>query len=169
MKVLRVIEKFIRAVSILDGFIVVALMLMINADIILRALGKSITGGVEIATIVVPVIVFLGVGYTALKEMHIRVDIFKGWPYMDRVTNFLCIVTLAVIGYFCLVQGFQVKSLGTASTVLRIPRWPVVMVTAFGMFMVTLAMILNEIKAYSRLITSRKNRGPELSRESDAE
>jgi TRAP-type C4-dicarboxylate transport system permease small subunit len=158
MKILRIIaagiEKFIKAVSILDGFLIIALMIVIGVDIVMRIFGKSITGSVEIATACVPVIVFLGAGYTALQEMHIRVDIIKRWPHMDRVTNLICIAVIGVLGYYCGVQALQVKALAASSTVLHIPRWPLVMLTSFGMIMVAVAMILNEIKAYINIIAS---------------
>jgi len=158
MKIIRAIEKFIHAVSIFDGFLIIALMLMIAVDIVLRMLGSSVTGSVEIATMIVPILVFLGVGYTALKEMHIRVDIFRRWPHMDRVTNLMCIVIIAAIGVYCVRQAMQIYSIGTASTILRIPRWPFVMTTAFGMFMVSIAMILNEIKAYILIFQKHKEK-----------
>ncbi|MCL1828547.1 MAG: TRAP transporter small permease [Oscillospiraceae bacterium] len=154
-KIIGAIEKFIKAVSILDGYIILAMMLMICVDIVMRVMGTSITGSVEITTMAVPVIVFFGVGYTALQGMHIRVDIIKRWPHIDRFTSLLSIVVIAVIGYFCVVQAIQVYNLSTSSTILHIPRWPFVLITAFGMFMVVLAMILNEIKIYTDILRQR--------------
>lgn len=167
--IIRALEKFIKAVSIFDGFLIIALMLMIGVDIVLRMFGKSITGSVEIATMIVPVIVFLGVGYTALQEMHIRVDIIKRWPNLDRFTNLLCIVAIICVGYHCCVQAMQVKDLATSSTILQIPRWPFVLVTGFGMFMVSLAMLLNEIKAWINIFQNRKNKKLGISPAPDAE
>ena len=169
MKIIKAIEKFVHAVSILDGFLIIALMLMITVDIILRILGSSITGSVEIATMIVPILVFFGVGYTALQEMHIRVDIFKRWPHMDRITNLLCIAVIAAIGYYCVLQAIQVHSIATSSTILRIPRWPFVLTTAFGMFMVTLAMVLNEIKAYIKIFQKHRDKNSALSPTTDFE
>ena len=169
MKIIRAIEKFVSAVSILDGFLIIALMLMIAVDIAMRMLGSSITGSVEIATMIVPVIVFFGVGYTALQEMHIRVDIFKRWPHMDRVTNLMCIAAVAVIGVCCVRQAIQVHNIATSSTILRIPRWPFVLTTSFGMFMVALAMILNEIKAYIKIFQKHKEKKSAFSPAADFE
>lgn len=163
MKIIGAIEKFVHAVSIFDGILILALMLMITVDIVMRMFGSSVTGSVEIATMIVPVIVFFGVGYTALKEMHIRVDIFKRWPHMDRVTNLICIAGIAAIGFYCVRQTVQIYSIGTSSTILRIPRWPFVMTTAFGMFMVTIAMILNEVKAYIKIFQTFKEKRTLLS------
>jgi TRAP-type C4-dicarboxylate transport system permease small subunit len=156
--VMRAIESFIKAVSILDGFLIVALVLIIAVDIVMRIMGKSINGSVEIVAASVPIIVFLGAGYTALQEMHIRVDIVKRWPHMDRITNLLCIVFIAVIGYYCVIQAFQTKALAASSTILHIPRWPLVLTTGFGMFMVALAMVLNEVRAYINIFLNRKHR-----------
>jgi TRAP-type C4-dicarboxylate transport system permease small subunit len=168
MKIMKAIEKFIKAVSIFDGYLIIAMMLMIGIDIVLRLFGGGIKGSVEIVTACVPVIVFLGVGYTALQEMHIRVDVVK-WHHLDRLMNLICIVALAIVGYYAVLQSLQVKALGTSSTLLSIPRWPIVMVTAFGMFLVAIALILNEIKAYIELFSKKKSSEETAPAESDTE
>ena len=151
MKIFSVLEKTIKNISVTGGYLLTALMLMIDTDVVMRLFGKSITGSVEIVAMSVPVLIFFGVGYTSLMEMHIRVDIIKRWPHMDRVTNLLCIAVTGSVGYYCVRQTFQTMQLSLRSTTLHIPRWPIVLITAIGMFIVVVAMIINEIKAYMRI------------------
>ena len=148
MKIFAAIEKFVKAASILAGFITFGLMLMICIDIVLRLLGKSIIGSVEIVAACVPVIVFMGSAYASLTEMHIRVDIIKRWPHIDRVGNLLCVGAIAISGWYGVTQAMQTRSLGVATTILKMQRWPIMLVTALGMLLVAVAMILNEVKAY---------------------
>ena len=171
MKIIKAIEKFIQFFGTLSGYVIIGMMLLIGVDIVMRLMGKGINGSVEIVTSCVPVIVFLGVGYTALQEMHIRVDVVK-WHHIDRLMNLICIVALIIFGYYTVLAALQAKALGTSSTLLSIPRWPLVMTTAFGMFMVSLALILNEIRHYGELIASRKHKNaapPEIEADSESE
>lgn len=157
MKVMHGIEKFIGAVGVVAGVIIAALASMICVDIVMRYFFlSSITGNVEIIISSVPVIAFLSVGYTMLKEMHIRVDVVKKWPILDRVMNTVCVVFLLIIGYYIAVYAMGVKDIGTVTALLKIPRWPLVLVTSFGMFMVALALIVNEIKRYIQFFADRK-------------
>ena len=158
MKIIGAIEKFIKAASILAGLITIGLMIMICVDIIFRLLGSSIVGSVEIVAMSVPVIVFMGTAYTALTEMNIRVDIIKFWPLMDRVGNLLCIGAIGVSGWYCLMQALQTREIGVATTILKMQRWPVMLVTALGMLLVAVAMILNEVKAYIKIHQKRKGK-----------
>ena len=161
MKIVAAIEKFIKLASILAGVITLGLMIMICIDIILRFLGTSIIGSVEIVAMSVPIIVFMGSAYTALTEMHIRVDIFKRWPHMDRVGNLFCIAAIGVSGWYCILQALQTRTLGVATTILKMQRWPAMLVTALGMLLVAVAMILNEIKAYIAIYQKRKGKKDE--------
>ena len=157
MKVINAIEKFISIVSVISGYIIAALAIMICVDIIMRAMGSGIKGSLEITIASVPFIAFLCVGYTMLKEMHIRVDILKRWPVLDRITNTICIVFFLVLGYYCGEYMLQQFDMGTATTVLHIPRWPIILVTSFGMYLMGVSLILIEIKTYKRLLEARKN------------
>ena len=158
MNIMGVIEKFIALLSTISGYIILGLMLMISVDVVLRILGTSILGSVEIVAMSVPVIVFLGAGYTALNEMHIRVDIIKRWPHMDRFFNLLCIAAIGIIGWYGWGYGLQAKALGIATNIAKIPRWPVMVITSFGMFIIAVAMTLNEIKAYMNIYKAHKEK-----------
>ena len=158
MTVMGVIEKFIALLSTISGCIIMGLMLMIGVDVVMRIFGSSILGSVEIVAMSVPIIVFLGAGYTALTEMHIRVDIIKAWPHMDRFFNLVCIAAIAILAWNGMGLGLQAKALGVATNIAKIPRWPAMVVTSFGMFIIALAMILNEIKAYFNIYMARKEK-----------
>lgn len=147
MKIVNGLGKFITAIAIADAVILIAMMILIGVDIVWRLLGGGVKGGVEIVTMTVPLIVFLGVGYTMLHEMHVRVDVFKV-AWFDRVCNVICIAFMILIACMTWSLAFQTKGLGTSSTILHIPRWPFVLVTSIGFFLVALALVLNEAKHY---------------------
>jgi len=163
MSIMGVIEKFIALLSTIAAFITIGLMVMISIDVILRVLGTSILGSVEIVAMSVPAIVFLAAGYTALTEMHIRVDIIKRWPHMDRFFNILCIAAIGIIAWYGWGYGIQAKALGISTNIAKIPRWPIMLVTAFGMYIIAIAMVLNEIKAYMRIYRAHKDKALHLS------
>ena len=157
MNVIRAVEKFILLLNTISGLIILGLMVLIGIDVVMRILGSSVKGSVEIVAMSVPIIVFLGAGYTALTEMHIRVDMVKRWPQMDRITNLLCIAAIGVMAWYGLEYGLQAKALGIATNIAKIPRWPAMVTTSFGMFIIALAMVLNEIKAYIGIYRARKD------------
>jgi len=158
MKIIRGIEKFFDVVSVINGIIIVALVVMVCIDVVMRSMGSGITGSVEITISSVPVVGALSIGFCMMKEQHIRVDVIRIWPHMDRVTNILCIVFILIIAYYSLDYMSQVQMLGTSSQILRIPRWPLLVITSFGLFSTVLALIVNEIKAYMKILNKRKNK-----------
>ena len=160
-KVFVAIEMFIKAAGILSGLITIGLTLMICIDIVMRVFGTSIIGSVEIISMCVPIIVFMGAGYTALNEMHIRVDVIKRWPHMDRVMNLLCIAAIVISGWYGIEHALQTRSIGITTNILRMQRWPTMLITAIGMLIVAVAMILNEIKAYMRIYQKLKGKNVE--------
>lgn len=158
MKIIKIIEKIISIMSIIGGVIIVIMMLLVCSDILLRQIGRPISGSTEIVISLLVLIVFFGIGYCALQEMHIRVDIIKAFPHLDRFTNFICIAVCIFIGIQCFNTGITAYTMQISSNLLKIPRYPFVLVSSFGMFFVAIAMILNELKAYIKIFAVKKEK-----------
>ena len=84
MKIIKVLEKILSVISIIGGIVLISLMLLVVADILLRQMGVPLSGSTEIVVSLLVMIVFFGVGYCALQEMHIRVDIITACPNLYR-------------------------------------------------------------------------------------
>jgi TRAP-type C4-dicarboxylate transport system permease small subunit len=112
-KVIKFIDWIIMIFGGISGVIMIFLMCFTTCDIFARLFNHPILGSTEVTVVGVAALVFLGFGYCALQEGHIRVDIFKGWPWMDRVTNTIAAVALLVMSYHCFVQGNFVRALTT--------------------------------------------------------
>lgn len=147
-KVIRVIDRVISVFGFIAGSIMIFLMCFTTCDIFARLFNHPILGSTEVTVVGTASLVFLGFGYCALHEGHIRVDIFKGWPWMDRVTNTIAALSLLVIAYQCIVQGNFVLALNNSTQLLKIPKFPFYWASGLGFLLIALALFSLEYKHY---------------------
>jgi TRAP-type C4-dicarboxylate transport system permease small subunit len=145
----RIVRSIIEASGILATLILLVLMMITVCDVLLRALfDKPITGSTEISCMAMVCVVFFGIAWCALKGEHIRVDIIssrlsrKSLIILDSVDNIVTMVLALIIAVQCYSQAMFARQMGLKSLMLAIPRYPFVMVTAFGFFLLFIAMIV---------------------------
>lgn len=141
------VPGWVRAVKVLSTVLVVpagvaclVLMLHVIADVGGRTLfNEPITGTLEISSNWWMVtIVFLGFGYTQLRREHVRATVItemlpQRW---ERVADIAAIALLGVFavamgynGWNAAVDSFEIRE---ASSVFRLPIWPVAFLVPIG-------------------------------------
>jgi hypothetical protein len=76
----------------------------------------------------------------------IRVDIFKGWPFLDDISNIVIVIVCSIMSWRTIIETFSSYSMDVKSSQLDIPNWPFLIIVAFGFFMVAFSAFLLEYK-----------------------
>jgi TRAP-type C4-dicarboxylate transport system permease small subunit len=122
----------------LAGMMVVTLL-----DIIFRVVNQPFKGGMEIVVSLMVCIVFFGVAKCTLEDGMIKIDIFsfgKAKTTVDAINSIITAVLCFIVGWQCFKQSQMAYSMGTVSSLLKIPKWIFQLVSAFGMAGVGLAV-----------------------------
>lgn len=161
-KVEKIIRVIIEASGIVGVVFLLAMMMMTVLDVILRYFfRRPIVGSVEISISLMVCVVFLGIAWCALNDGHISVDIItsklsgRGRSILNGFDNLVTFLLAIVIAWRSLDEALLVKMMDVTSPLLGIPRYPFVLVTAFGFLLLFFATALLFIKN----VTSTKTPG----------
>jgi TRAP-type C4-dicarboxylate transport system permease small subunit len=152
-KVEKIVRWIIEGSGIVGVVILIAMMLMTVADVILRYFfRRPIIGSMEISVALMVCVVFLGIGWCALNDGHISVDIItgklskRGRALLNGFDNFVTMALALMIAWRSFVEALSVKDMEVASPILSIPRYPFVFVTSFGFLLLFFAALILIIK-----------------------
>ena len=155
-------EKIIRLIIEVSGvvgvIILVGMMAVTVADVIGRYFfRRPIIGSMEISIHFMVCVVFLGMGWCALNDGHIRVDIItdklskRGEALLDGFDNLATLIVGLIIAWRSYIEVLTVKEMDVNSPILGIPRYPFVFVTAFGfllLFFAALILFIRDLKSF---------------------
>jgi len=149
----RILDAIPRISGIVSMVTVLLLMILISADVGLRAaFNKPITGTIEIAELLMVIIVFFGLSWTTHKKMHIKVDLFVA-RYPKRMQEIIIIfnhvialILTAVLCWQTFGETKMVKLLGLTSAYIEVPKYPFYAVAAIGWGCFFIAIVGNIIK-----------------------
>ncbi len=157
-----------RTLSVVAGILLLGLILLTIADVISRnARDRSIIGTVDIATMLLVAIAFLGLASAEADGRHVAVELFESRVGVRTRLVFSALRTLLLIGLgLLLVWGLSEVLLSavdrgeTTNDILRLPTWPakVVLLASFVVFFVvaiwkellTVAAIRSELSGGQR-------------------
>ncbi|MCL1828133.1 MAG: TRAP transporter small permease, partial [Oscillospiraceae bacterium] len=154
-RLMKVTKRLIEAVNVLSCAAMVIMMLTIIADVFLRMFSRYVPGQLEIVSCGMVCVVWFAVGRCALKEEMIQVNIFKVGPVVEFINKLIVIALCAVATIGAVKEGLIAMRLGTGSSILKIPKYPFMWVTAFGFF--TVISAVSVLLLYAR----RKKQDPE--------
>ncbi|OEF98240.1 TRAP transporter small permease [Desulfuribacillus alkaliarsenatis] len=135
----------------------VAVMLLIVSNIILRRIWKPIPGTVELVEILGAVILGTSVAYCLYKKGHIFVNVFvrnlsfRKQAAIDIFTNVLSITATSLLTWQTFVYGNRMMNRGLATGQLEIPLWPIIYLVGIGFAVVVLVLANNLLTAYINL------------------
>ena len=145
--------------AVIGSVCMVAVMVTIVSNVILRFFGESILGTFEIVELLIVVMVAFALGYTAIKQGHVAVTIITSRLSQPVRTIFAIITTFLSLGIWGLIiwQGTEfawVKWLVPEVTYLL--RWPVppfrfaFVLGAIILFLVLLTDLFRTLREASR-------------------
>jgi tripartite ATP-independent transporter DctM subunit len=142
------IEQASTVVHYIGGVILAAMMLITAFDVIGRfVFNHPIKGAMELSEIMLVLIVFFGVAYTALQKEHVRVELLLMFlkPKIRLLFNvFSDLISIALIlgiAYEGLVQTVIQHQRFLTTTLLKIPLWPFALMLSIGAMLLCLVLI----------------------------
>lgn len=129
-QILDGLRRINHGVALLAGLILVACIVFILADVLLRQMGSSLGGTDEISGYVMAAITAWGMAYALLEMAHVRIDIVRtqlgqpGRVVLDLIAMAsLAAVTLLIAAQAWPVLGRTLEIGALANTPLETPLW----------------------------------------------
>lgn len=142
----RAVTVIARGMSIVAGLLLLGVILLTVADVVSRnARDRSIVGTVDIATMLLVAIAFLGLASAEADGRHVVVELFESrfGPRTRLVlsvirTVFLIALALLLTWGLSEVLLSAIERGETTNDILRLPTWPakLVLLASFAMFFV---------------------------------
>ena len=135
------------------------MMFLVAVDVTLRyCFSSPIAGSVELVELMMVVVVFLAVAYTASRKGHVAIElIVSRFPkrvqaIIDIFTYFLSLGLVALIIWRSVVRANYVWLESHTSAVLSIPIYPFVFIIALGCALLAVVLLANFIDALARAV-----------------
>ncbi len=157
----KIVHYLALRISQIAQLALVLVMLVIVANIFMRAWWKPLTGSYELVEILGAVILSMGVAYCAVNRGHVTVSLLVD-SLPPRVQNIVEIITSAIsltfislISWGLLQYASNVHRRNLSTSSLDIPLYPVYYLVACGMIMLALTVLVELIKNSLALIRRR--------------
>jgi TRAP-type C4-dicarboxylate transport system permease small subunit len=150
-RIFRISDWIIQKFLYVGAAAVIFTMFYTTANVILRVFKRPMSGDIEITVSALVCIVYATIAACVLSDAHIRIELFKKWPWMDHVNNLVASATALVISFQAFRQVSTAVRMHVTSTLLGIPRAPFLFFAALGFLLFAHAVLSVEY----RLILSR--------------
>lgn len=154
-----VIASVSRIMSIIGAFVVLAMMLLVVADVSLRSLfNRPITGSIELVELMMLMIISLGIAYVQYKKTNITVDLLMknlSQKIQVIVSSFIYFLSLGIISLlvwqaFVHFQFFADTDRYTV--LLKLPFAPFQLLIVIGCFMLALVLLSDFLQSISKAV-----------------
>ncbi len=140
-----------------------AVMMFITAfDVIGRfAFGHPIKGAQELSAVLLVLVVFLGVAYTAKEKEHVRIELLLMYlkprvrQALDVFSNLISLILVFGIAYQGIVQMGTQKERFVTTTLLKMPLWPFALLLALGAMLLCVVIIQDLIESLREFADGR--------------
>lgn len=153
---MKIIDSIPRIAGLVAMGVLFLMMLLTVADVVLRAtLNKPIIGATEIVEQMMVAVVFLGLGWCALKGKQIRVELFVSHykpgtqRAVDLIVYFAGLILVALICWRTFLETLNVHDLGLTSAYIEVPKYPFYALATFGwavLFVAMASLLIKRIK-----------------------
>jgi TRAP-type C4-dicarboxylate transport system permease small subunit len=149
MKSISDIEEFLsRAMYLVAGVALTAMVFLIGADVIMRYFGRAIVGTYEIVGLLGAVVVGFSLPQTTRLKGHVVMDFVTArlpaglQNFLQILTRFLGIVVYAIIAWNVWLLGDHYKAAGETTHAVGIPFYPVAYAIAICCFVQIIGLCL---------------------------
>ena len=155
-------ERFVHSLSRLCDRIaqcaVVAMMLIISANIVLRLFWRPIYGTYDVVTLLGSIVVAFALGYCAIQRAHIAVEIVMDFfpprfqAIVGSITGILSVGLFGIITWQCGVYGADMWKRGEVTMSVYIPIHPFIFGVGFGCAVLCMVCIVDLVSALDRAV-----------------
>jgi TRAP-type C4-dicarboxylate transport system permease small subunit len=129
----RATQKISKTLNTIGGVLLTVMMLLTVTDVILRYLGKPLTGTFELMSFAGALVIGLAIAQTTLDGAHVNVDILtlslssksKTRKILFAFTRLIGIGIFAVLAWALFLKGNDLYKNGEVSLTLQVPMYPV--------------------------------------------
>ncbi|MCX5810056.1 MAG: TRAP transporter small permease [Deltaproteobacteria bacterium] len=147
-----VIFRISKVMDVIGGVVLTLMMLITVTDVILRFVGKPITGTYELVFLGGAVVIACAIPQTSWEGGHVNVDFVLG--YLPGIVSKIITVVTRLMGMaFFVLLGWNLIALGTnlyskeeVSLTLHVPIYPVAYVLGICAFVECLVLLSDLIK-----------------------
>jgi TRAP-type C4-dicarboxylate transport system permease small subunit len=128
---LRTTRRFGNALNVMGAFLLTLMMLLTVVDVILRYLGRPITGTFELMSFAGALVTGFALAQTSLDGAHVNVDIVmealsaRKKLLLEVFNRLLGLGIFALLTYALFDKGNDLYSTGEVSLTLHVPYYPV--------------------------------------------
>ncbi len=155
----KTFESINRIFVYISIFTLLFAMFLTTADVLGRFFGRPIMGVYEIVEISLALVVFAALGNSQITKSHIGIDFFMvklpiWWQnFFDTIGYFLSFSMFSVAFWQMLIYANRMYTVNLETGVLRIPIYPWVIISAFGVLLFTVILLGDLIKTAAKLLT----------------
>ncbi|MFC1980408.1 TRAP transporter large permease subunit [Chloroflexota bacterium] len=143
------IRRLTTAVGWAAGIILSMMMVFVTVDVFLRyVFNRPFRSSPDIIQVLLIVVVFGAVAYTALQDNHVSVDLVtrrfsrKAQAVLEACVYFLSLGLLVVMSWEAVVHGQYFQQINETSSGLYIPLGPFLYIVAFGCALFSIVLIV---------------------------
>jgi len=151
---LRATKGFSNTLNVMGGFLLTLMMLLTVVDVILRYIGRPLTGTFELMSFAGALVTGFALAQTSLDDAHVNVDMLLQ-AVSDRKRKIIIVFNrLLGIGIFVLltwslfVKGNDLYTTGEVSLTLQVPYYPVAYGLSFCCLVECLVLISGILKVF---------------------
>ena len=148
-----------RIVNIVGAIVLAIMMFLVAADVTLRYIfALPIKGSVELVELMMIVVVFLAVAYTASQKGHVAIELVTSrlpqrvQAILDFFTSILSLGFIVLIIWRSILRGNTMWLDQHVTIVLGIPIYPFLYIIAFGCFLLAVVIIVNIFDSLAQAI-----------------
>lgn len=156
----KVIALTSRVLNNIGMAFLILLMLVITADVLLRAtLNRPIRGANEISEFMMILVVYLAVAYTQRMKAHVSVDLLtsrfpqRAQAIVESVIYLLSLGICSMIAWQAFVYLKRLWDINRVSDILKVPVAPFSLVLAIGFIIFCLVLLLDFLHSLRKAIT----------------
>ncbi len=145
---MRTISHITEALNYAANFLVLALMVLVTADVTLRkAFGMPILGSFELSAFTLGAIIWFGFAYTFREKGHVRMDWIverfspRARLILDLFSALLALALMALIIWQGTLAALGSYRINEVSSILRLPIGIVRMIVPLGALVVCLELL----------------------------
>jgi len=147
--------RFLRALALAAGVVLLLLMGFIVIDVVLRyVFNAPFSSSKEVTEFAMVLIVFLSIAYCGWAGSHIAIDLLApllerpSLRYLPAIISFVGAALFVVIAWRVTLE--TIAMLPQKSNMLRMPHYPFRFTVAFGSAIFALVMLIQGVRALRR-------------------
>jgi TRAP-type C4-dicarboxylate transport system permease small subunit len=147
------------------GLVLVAMMLFTVLDMVLRGLGHPVAGSFEVIGWLSAAAMALALGYAQLNRNHVAIDLLVNRlpgrlrAGTEAAVSLCSLLLFGAVAWYVARYGGMLQESGSLSETLKAIVYPWVYVVATGATGLTVALLVDCLRAGARLAASVRGRG----------